>query len=48
MKRSGMTNRWGRPEQWHAAREWCEDLLRIAAALGILALLAAMDGGLAG
>jgi hypothetical protein len=48
MKRNGSAARWGRPEQWNAAREWCADLLRVAAALTILALLAAMDGGLGG
>jgi hypothetical protein len=45
MKRDDGAARWGRPGQWNVAREWCADLLRIAAALTILALLAAMDGG---
>ncbi|MEJ0084556.1 MAG: hypothetical protein WDO72_02635 [Pseudomonadota bacterium] len=44
MKRSNISARWGRPEQWNVAREWCADLLRIAAAIAILALLAALDG----
>jgi hypothetical protein len=46
MKSNGSAVRWGRPERWNAAREWCADLLRVATALGILALLAAMDGRL--
>jgi hypothetical protein len=45
MRRNGNTARWLRPHQWNATREWCADVLRVAAALTILALLAAMDGG---
>jgi hypothetical protein len=46
MKGNRSAVRWGRPNRWDAAREWCVDLLRVTIALGILALLAAMDGRL--